>query len=163
MLNSKKSEDLTKTLVVTGGSSGIGKEIIRQYCKSNNIDRVINLSRSIPAGFTENLNFTHIEADFADPESFAGARKALLEYLEKNHADGEIMLVNNSGFGSFGIFEAKDLERDASMIDVNVKAPVILTAQLLPMLKKFGGTVVNIAFIPTEWGPTTSFASRSPM
>lgn len=155
MLNSKKSEDLTKTLVVTGGSSGIGKEFIRQYCKSNNIDRVINLSRSIPAGFTENLNFTHIEADFADPESFSGARKALLEYLEKNHADGEIMLVNNSGFGSFGIFEAKDLERDASMIDVNVKAPVILTALLLPMLKKFGGTVVNIAstaaYQPTPW------------
>ncbi len=155
MLNSKKGGDRTKTLVVTGGSSGIGKEFIRQYCKTNDIDRVCNLSRSKPTDIDRLTNFSHIEADFTNVDSFSRARETLVAYLEENHTDGEIMLVNNSGFGSFGLFNEKDLERDASMIDVNVKAPVVLTATLFPLLKKFGGTVVNVAstaaYQPTPW------------
>ena len=145
MRERKKGEELTTTLVVTGGSSGIGKEFIRQYGNLTGIERVCNLSRSIPSGFTNFKQFTHIEADFADPASFADARKQLLAYLETHHRSGEILLLNNSGFGSFGLFDAVDVERDAAMIEVNVKAPVVLTAELLPMLKKFGGTVVNVA------------------
>lgn len=155
MQSSQKDKDFTKTLVISGGSSGIGKEFIRQYCNSTKIDRVCNLSRSIPVGFTNISKFVHFDADFSNSASLEAARMRLIEYLGKNHTEGEIMLVNNSGFGSFGLFDANDLERDASMIDVNVKAPVILTATLLPLLKKFGGTVVNIsstaAYQPTPW------------
>jgi len=155
MLNPKKGEELTKTLVITGGSSGIGKEFIRQYCKLIKIDRVCNLSRSIPSGFGDFPNFSHIPADFADAGSFEEARLELIQYLKREHKDGEIMLVNNSGFGSFGLFDAKDLKRDVAMIDVNVKAPVILTAEVMPLLKKFGGTIVNVsstaAYQPTPW------------
>lgn len=168
MLRTKKGEDLTKTLVVTGGSSGIGKEFIKQYCNTNKNVRVCNLSRTKPVFLNVFYDLHHIEADFADPESFADARKQLVAYLDDNHVEGEIMLVNNSGFGSFGLFHESDGDRDARMIDVNVKAPVLLTAALFPMLKKFGGTVVNIAstaaYQPTpyfiNYGATKAFLAH---
>lgn len=145
MLLSKKGEDLTKTVVISGGSSGIGMEFIKQYSNINKNVLICNLSRSKPELLKEFYNIRHFPADFTDSESFAEVRSDLIEFLETTHVHGEIMVVNNSGFGSFGLFDETDGQRSSQMIDVNVKAPVLLTADLFPLLKKYGGTVVNIA------------------
>jgi short-subunit dehydrogenase len=87
----------------------------------------------------------HFPTDLSDAASLEQALDALLAWLSEHHLEGELMLVNNSGFGSFGLFSEADAERDARMVEVNVKAPVILTAKLWPLLKKFGGMVVNVA------------------
>ena len=165
MLVGKKGEDLTRTLVITGGSSGIGKEFIRQYSNTNKNGIICNLSRSKPDLLSDFDNARHFSVDFTDAEQFAQVRKDLVAFLMEHHREGEIMLVNNSGFGSFGFFDENDGKRGSEMIDVNVKAPVLLTADLLPLLKKFGGTVVNIAstaaYQPTpyfiNYGATKAF------
>lgn len=72
--------------------------------------------------------------------------------------EGKILLVNNSGFGAYGVFPAPALEHNLDMIEVNVKAAVHLTGRLLPLLKERGGAIVNVAstaaFQPTPYMAT---------
>ncbi len=145
-----------KTLVISGGSSGIGQNFIEQFQLLDSKIKICNLSRSETEFFTKNSNIQHFSADFSDPDSFSQAREALLAYLKLNHTEGELLLVNNSGFGSFDLFDETQLENDVAMIDVNVKAPVVLTSSLWPVLQKFGGTVVNVSSI-AGFQPTPFF------
>lgn len=56
-----------------------------------------------------------------------------------------MLLINNSGFGSYGEFPAPGLPRNLEMIDLNVRAVVQLTGLLWPELRRRGGMVVNVA------------------
>jgi short-subunit dehydrogenase len=78
---------------------------------------------------------------------------------------GEVLLVNNSGFGDYGSLQDLEIDKQLVMIDLNVRAAVELTARLLPELRRRGGCVVNIAstaaFQPTPqlatYGATKAF------
>ena len=90
---------------------------------------------------------------------------AVRELLERAAPVGQVLLINNSGFGSFGAFGDLELGRELEMIDVNVRAMVHLTGLLLPMLRVRGGMIMNIAstvaFQPTPfcatYGATKAF------
>jgi short-subunit dehydrogenase len=66
-------------------------------------------------------------------------------FLEREVPAGRILLINNSGFGAFGAFPEPNLHRQLEMIDVNVRAVVELTGLLLPLLRRRGGVIMNIA------------------
>lgn len=142
------------TVVVTGGSSGIGNAFIRQLQSLNESLLFCNLSRSEPRFDISGLRLRHYPCDLAGPESRKGAFDALANDLPP----GRILLVNNSGFGSYGVFPEPGLARQLEMIDVNVRAPVELTGRLLPLLRERGGAVVNVAstaaFQPTPFMAT---------
>ena len=56
------------------------------------------------------------------------------------------ILINNAGFGLFGDFSETDLETELKMINVNIKAPHILTKLFLQdFLKKDRGYILNVA------------------
>jgi short-subunit dehydrogenase len=84
---------------------------------------------------------------------------------EQGPSGGRILLINNSGFGSYGSFPEPGIARQLEMLDVNVRAPLLLTERLLPLLRARGGAVVNIAstaaFQPTAhmatYGATKAF------
>lgn len=154
----KRGENKIKTLIVTGGSSGIGKEFIRQYSNINKNLWVINLSRSKPENLEVFYKSTHLEADFSSPESAKIASSALLELLKSEHFEGEVMLVNNSGIGSVGDFADLPLERELEIVDINIKAPMILVSTLYPFLKKHGGCIVNISST-ASYQPTPGFST----
>ncbi len=59
--------------------------------------------------------------------------------------EGRILLINNSGFGSYGEFPSPGVARNLEMIDLNVRAVVHLTGLLWPELRARGGMVVNVA------------------
>lgn len=59
--------------------------------------------------------------------------------------EGRMLLINNSGFGSYGEFPAPGVGRNLEMIDLNVRAVVHLTGLLWPELRARGGMVVNVA------------------
>jgi len=75
-----------------------------------------------------------------------------------------MLLINNSGFGAYGEFPAPSVEHTLKMVDVNVRAPVELTARLWDELKARGGMVANVAslagFQPTPL-MTTYAATKS--
>jgi len=79
-------------------------------------------------------------------------------FLNREMPKGRVLLINNSGFGSYGCFPEPNLKHQLEMLDVNVRGLVQLTGLLLPTLRARGGVVMNIAstaaFQPTPYMAT---------
>jgi uncharacterized protein len=152
-------------IIVTGGSSGIGKAFIeRVHCVNQNAV-VCNLSRREPKIIFSQLKLRHVPCDLSDFKQIERAAAEVLKIVREEAPQGKILLVNNSGFGGYGRSEELPRAHQTEMIDVNVRALVDLTALLMPELKARGGVVVNIAstaaFQPTAfmavYGATKAF------
>lgn len=152
-------------IVVTGGSSGIGKAFIEHAWKLNPEVVICNLSRRVPDIFFNKLKARQVCVDLSDAEALARAAEEVCGYLREGAPKGRMLLINNSGFGGYGRVDELDRGHQLEMIDVNVRAVVDLTARLLPVLRERGGAVVNIAstaaFQPTAhmatYGATKAF------
>jgi uncharacterized protein len=100
----------------------------------------------------------HFPCDLAKASDVERAAGEVRGFLEQTVPTGRILLINNSGFGTFGAFPEPNLSRELEMIDVNVRALVQLTGLLLPLLKTRGGAIMNIAstvaFQPTPYAAT---------
>jgi short-subunit dehydrogenase len=140
-------------IVITGGSSGIGCSIIKAITKLVPDLWVCNLSRSKPAFFLGESGL-HIPVDLSDAPALEAAAATLLDRLAAA-PPGEVLLVNNSGFGDYGCLPDLDADKQLKMIDLNIRAVVALTTRLLPALLQRGGTVVTVAstaaFQPTPF------------
>lgn len=152
-----------KIAVITGASSGMGKEFVLQLSRQKSFDEIWVIARR-----TERLialqeevetKIRPVSLDLTREESIAKYR-ALLEQ-EKPVVD---VLVNASGVGRFGNFETMDLESMYRMIDLNAKAYVGITHATLPYMTK-GGEVYQLdslsSFQPVPYicvyGATKSF------
>jgi uncharacterized protein len=146
--------DKRSTALVTGASSGIGKELARVFAQHGH-DLVL-VARNEPSlkELGEELlrdcgaRFHIIVADLADP----GAPERLAASVREKGIDVDI-LVNNAGFGLLGPFAETDIRRELDMIQVNVAAPTHLTKLFLPaMLARRSGRILNVAstaaFVP---------------
>lgn len=160
-----KMLECVSAVVVTGGSSGIGKSFIEHMGRLRPSVRFCNLSRTKPALKMSQLNLRHIPCDLADRGGFPLVVDEVLAFLNNEVPPGPILLVNNSGFGGYGHFPEPSAGHADAMIDVNVGAMVRLTAALLPVLRARGGAIVNVAstaaFQPTPYlatyGATKAF------
>jgi uncharacterized protein len=148
-------------VVLTGGSSGIGKSFIRLGVKLKPELIFCNLSRRNPDGNTTQFsghNLNHFPCDLSRPGDVAESAAAVQRFLAQAVPEGPILLINNSGFGAFGSFPEPNLPRQLEMIDVNIRALVQLTGAMLPILCQRGGVVMNIAstiaFQPSAYAAT---------
>jgi len=126
--------------LITGASSGIGKDMAK-YLASKNIDLILVARRK------ENLEKLKEELN-VNVEIFSmdlGNIKNVYKLYEKCKDDNIDILVNNAGFGLFGDFSDTDLDTELNMIDVNIKAPHILTKLFLKdFIKKDSGYILNV-------------------
>ena len=145
-------------VIVTGGSSGIGKSFIELGSKLKPELLFCNLSRRSPAKNSTPGRLNHFTCDLSHPEEIDRTVRELETFLDQAAVAGPILLINNSGFGAFGRFPTPELENELAMIDVNVRAVVQLTGRLLPLLLSRGGAIMNIAsvmaFQPTPFSAT---------
>lgn len=143
-------------VVITGGSSGIGKYFIHQLRTLENRPLICNLSRSKPTENFSDYPFHHIPCDLSQSHELETSAAKVIELLRDR--SGKILLINNSGFGAYGRFPAPGIDEHLDMIDVNVKAVIHLTSLLLPLLIKRGGAILNVAstaaFQPTPYMAT---------
>jgi uncharacterized protein len=140
--------DSFSSVVVTGGSSGIGKSFIELAAKLKPELQFCNLSRRAPLiKNSEKLKLRHIPCDLAQPTEIARAATEVEAFIAREIPAGRMLLINNSGFGTYGRFPEPNLEQNLQMIDVNVRAVVDLTARLLPLLKAQGGVIMTIASV----------------
>src|SRR5581483_6169750 len=152
-------------VVVTGGSSGIGKSFIELMGKLCPELVIFNLSRRVPDIKGSQLNLRHVACDLSESAPIEAAASRLEEALTQGTLPGRILLINNSGFGSYGPFPEPGPAHQLGMIDVNVRGLVHLTVLLLPLLRARGGAIINIAstaaFQPTPgmatYGATKAF------
>lgn len=152
-------------LVITGASSGIGQSFIELIHKLDRNLPVCNLSRSKPSVFSESGPWFHIPSDLSCEESVQNAWPKLQEWLIEHQKGRGILLINNSGFGTYGRLGDQPREPLLNMIDLNIRAVVDLTHRMMPAMLENGGHMINVASIagcqPTPYmavyGATKSF------
>ncbi len=143
--------------VVTGGSSGIGREFIRLLHELRPGLRIFNLSRTISEDNSEGIDVSHKKCDLSSRTERETALSWLVEELALSQP-GKLLVVNNSGFGSYGRFPCEDLARQLGIVEVCAAAPLAVAGALLPTLKERGGGIINVsslsAFQPTPYMAT---------
>ena len=129
--------------VITGASSGMGREFVRQL--DGQYDEIwgIGLGKESLEEVKSQTKtpFRGFELDLTKDESFA----LYTSFLE-NEKPNIALLVNASGFGKFGRYDEVDVEDSANMIDLNCKAVVKMTEYSLPFMGK-GSHIVEIASV----------------
>lgn len=126
--------------LVTGASSGIGKEIA-YYLASLGIDLIVvarNKEDLEKIKKDVNVNVKIITMDLI-------TRDNIFKLYDMVKSDDIDILINNAGFGLFGTFDETDLSRELEMIDLNVTTYHILTKLFLKdFLKKETGYILNV-------------------
>lgn len=134
-----------KTAIVTGATSGIGKETARALAGAGWQVIVTGRRAERLSALTDEFGALIHPAvfDVRDEAAMAAALDALPEQFR-----GIDLLVNNAGL-ALGTAPAQqaDLEQWRTMIDTNVTALVALTRRLLPGLIELRGAIVNIASV----------------
>lgn len=127
--------------LITGASSGIGKNMA--YVLANKgIDLILvarNKDELLKIKANVKVNVEVIELDLLKEKNVF----KLYEMCKDRNID---ILINNAGFGLFGLFIETDLARELEMIDLNIKAYHILTKLFLKdFVEKDNGYILNVA------------------
>lgn len=131
--------------LITGASSGIGREIAKEFARKEY--DIILISRNMEAlkEYKEEL-IREFNVDITCDSFDLNSKENCMELFEK-YSDIDV-LVNNAGFGDFGYFDKTSLEKDLTMIDTNIIAVHILTKLYLKKFKNRNrGRILNVASI----------------
>jgi short-subunit dehydrogenase len=157
-------DDVNTTFsLVTGASSGIGLELARQAAADGRNLILVARNASALEALADELKKSVTVHTVAEDLSQPGAAERVFERVRSLGAEVD-SLINDAGFGDYGVFVESNLDRQKRMIAVNVTALTALTRLFLPsMLKRGRGQVLNLAsvtgFLP---GPLMSvyFATK---
>ena len=149
--------------IVTGASSGMGREFVLQLPQYVDVDEIWVIARREAAlaqlQRESSVPLRPIPLDLCDTDSYTRYAD-LLRSAQPNVR----LLVNAAGFGKFGAFQNIPLEEDCRMIDLNCKALVAMTRLTLPYMQR-GSHILQLdslsAFQPvpyiSTYGATKSF------
>lgn len=134
---------MSKVVLVTGASSGIGKSIALLLSSKGN--KVYGTSRNPK---DENLGFEMLALDVTKPESISKCIDTILK--NDNKID---VLINNAGMGITGPVEDTPTEEMRRVFDTNFFGAVDVIKAVLPHMRKNGfGQIVNITSIAGYMG-----------
>jgi short-subunit dehydrogenase len=142
-----------KTVIITGGSEGVGAATARKFAEHGaNLVLVARSKRNLDRIAEELREKTRVEIvamDVSDTDACVNLfKKAEFEFGDIN------ILVNNAGYHERGLVESVSVEDLSAMIDVNLKAPIIMCKLAIKYLKQAGGgAIINVA----------SLAGRTPV
>jgi short-subunit dehydrogenase len=142
-----------KTVIITGGSEGVGAATARKFAEHGaNLVLVARSKRNLDRIAEELREKTRVEIvamDVSDTDACVNLfKKAEFEFGDIN------ILVNNAGYHERGPVESVSVEDLSAMIDVNLKAPIIMCKLAIKYLKQAGGgAIINVA----------SLAGRTPV
>lgn len=138
---------MNKVILITGASSGIGKEsaklLIKQgytvYGAARRVERMEDL---------KSLGIHLLSMDVTDDASMVAGVNELL--AKENRID---VLVNNAGYGSFGAVEDVPLSEARYQFEVNLFGLARLTQLVLPLMRaQQSGRIINISSIAGKIG-----------
>ena len=128
--------------IITGASSGIGREFAKQLKEKLSVNEFWFVARRVDKmeRLSEELSVSAkiISADLTKPEGIEKVKSELM-------ADRPSVkyLINAAGFGKFGSFDQLSESDVADMIDLNSKALVLITHAVIPYMEK-GGRIVEL-------------------
>lgn len=135
--------------LITGASSGIGKDISIELAKKGyDLILVARDKDKLNETKEEILKDNNISIDVKDVDlSIEKECIELCDYIIEKYKNIDI-LVNNAGFGLCGDFVETDLNKEISMINTNITAVHILTKMFLKnMVDNNKGYIMNVASI----------------
>jgi short-subunit dehydrogenase len=134
-----------KTVIITGGSEGVGAATARAFANAGaNLVLAARGKRKLECVAEELREITQVEI-FAMDVSDADACASLFKKAQFDFG-GIHVLVNNAGYHQRGPVETVDSIDLGRMIDVNLKAPIVLSRLALPYIREAGeGAIVNVA------------------
>ena len=143
---------MSKTIIITGTSSGIGFALAEYFGKKGN--KVYGLSRkSVSSDF-----FVSIPTDITEKDQIDNAISEILK--TETRID---VLINNAGMGMVGSVEDSTKEDITKLFNLNLIGSVqMMTAVLPKMRKQKSGKIINVSSIGSEMGlPFRGFYSAS--
>ena len=139
-----------KIAVVTGASSGMGRDFVYAIDKEFTLDEIWVIARReerlLELQKNCNAKIRAVVLDLAVDESYK-TYQALLE----EHQPEVRILINNAGYGLFGEFTHLELDKQLNMIDLNVKGLTSMTHLTLPYMTT-GSHLLNFAS-NSSWQP----------
>jgi short-subunit dehydrogenase len=134
---------LNKTVIITGGGSGLGYALASQYCKDYTICLIgrteSKLQRAVETLSGTKNRITYKVCDVADPQQ---TETVLGEIF---HEEQVHMLINNAGMGVFEPLETLTSSDIKRMVETNVYGTIFPTKAAFPLFKNQGyGKVMNI-------------------
>ncbi|GAB3558728.1 SDR family NAD(P)-dependent oxidoreductase [Spirosoma fluminis] len=158
-----------KTALITGASSGIGRELATLFAKDGYNLVLVARSEDKLQGIAEQFrqqfgtsSITVVEKDLSSPQ----APQEIYDEVTRQHITVNV-LVNNAGFGEYGLFATEtDLQKELNVIQVNLTALVHLTKLFLKdMVQRNEGKILMLGSIASimpnplmaVYGATKSF------
>jgi NAD(P)-dependent dehydrogenase (short-subunit alcohol dehydrogenase family) len=128
-----------KTAVITGGGSGIGLALAKQFVEAGYAVVISGRDRRrLDAAANQSKNLLPLQCDVRDPESV----KRLFAKVREEHSHLDV-LVNNAGVAhALAPAEKLPLETWRQVIDTNLTGTFLVTQAALPMMRA-GSTIVN--------------------
>lgn len=155
--------------IITGASSGMGKEFALQVSKKYNYDQIWLVARradklnELAQEINKDKNFEVAKVVVLDIGNRNGVNefKTLLENEDKELRKVESklnigLLINNAGFGTYGPFDETPVDREMDMIDLNCTSLTGMCGISLPYLSK-DSVIINTASL-AAFMPLGNFA-----
>ena len=140
-----KQKTTKKIAIVTGASSGLGREFVKQISKSRALDEIWLIARRKDrleeVRKLSKVALRPIPLDLTEKSAFDVLRHA----LEEEQPDVRF-LVNAAGVGKIGLTQELSLQENDQMIDLNCRAAVDTTLTVLPYMSR-GSELINICSV----------------
>ena len=138
------------TILITGGSVGIGLALAEEFVKLGNTVIVTGRNKTKLAAAKQKVpELVTIQSDVGD----AAAVQKLAKTIASKHSALNV-LINNAGVMEYrNLTETpKDLKELSYEIDINVTGPIRMNSALIDVLKANKGTIINVssglAYVP---------------
>lgn len=156
---------MSRTALITGSSNGIGYELAQIHASKGGDLVLVARNGNKLEEMKAALEKKHIKVHVISKDlSLTDSAKEVYDELLQNNISIDY-LINNAGFGNFGLFAESDWNRQEQMINLNVLTLVHLTWLFLPqMIKRESGKIMNVASVASfSPGPTMAvyFATKA--
>ncbi|EAQ40960.1 SDR family oxidoreductase [Polaribacter sp. MED152] len=138
---------MRKTALITGASSGLGKEFAKIHAKNGGDLVIVARSKDKLQKLKEKLEKKHgvhvsiIEKDLTEPN----AAQEVYNFVKFSKIEIDY-LINNAGFGGIGKFHERAWAQDLAMIQLNIIALTDLTRKFLPdFVERNQGKILNVS------------------
>ena len=159
---------MKKIAIVTGASSGLGKEFTKQIASNNDFDNIFIIARrkdrleSTADEINKSINAEKVKPLVMDISGKEGAslfNKFLEDQNTKYKSEGGIeikLLINNAGFGTYGPFAETSVYKEMDMVELNCTTVTGICGFALPYMKK-DSLIINTASL-AAFMPLGNFA-----
>ncbi len=134
---------MPKTILITGASTGIGRETANYFVKKGWNVAATMRSPENAEGFESSGRLKIYRLDVLDQGSIDAAIASTISDFGKID-----VLLNNAGYGTQGPFEAATKDQIARQFDTNVIGLIAVMQSIIPHMKENGsGTIINVSSI----------------